>query len=61
MASPSKKWEPYNFSAEVLREQMRQDKSLHNRCSYDDTVDFVWMYYDIAKKPGQEVIDIIYS
>ncbi|CAI6344083.1 unnamed protein product [Macrosiphum euphorbiae] len=56
MASPSKYWEPYNFSAEVLREQRRQDKSLNNRCSYDDTVEFVWMYYDIAKNPGQERI-----
>jgi len=61
MASSSKKWEPYNFSAEVLKEQRRQDKSLNNRCSYDDTVELVWIYYDLAKNPGKEVIVIIHS
>ncbi|XP_060859908.1 uncharacterized protein LOC132937098 [Metopolophium dirhodum] len=58
MASSSKNWEPYTFSAEVLKEQRRQDKSINSRCSYDDTVELVWIYYDLAKNPGQERIKL---
>jgi len=61
MASSSKNWEPYTFSAEVLKEQRRQDKSTNSRCSYDDTVEMVWISYDLAKNSAQEVIDIVHS